>query len=609
MQVDKDNFFEKFKADISYIDPVQWAEKHLTLDGKPYQISKNGYKPHADILRYLAIKAIEKDGRYVVFNKGRQVGATILSSVLEMYSMSANIYGINGRPSMRIVHCFPTLIHVFTYAKTKLNSMISSAVPGSKTFGKRRLSCVEEMLDKSTPANDSLQFKQFVNGNFLRVESTGLDGSRLAGGSADLLLYDEVQLIPQTAMSNVNKLLTTSAWGPPGLGSVMFFGTPLAKGSEYHKLWMNSTQQHYQLGCEQCKELFPLYTPGLPDDWEKIWLYGFIVKCDKCGFEQNKNEAIERGKWVPLNPDAEYIGFHMNQLYIPTFPKEYIISQKPENSTLSTEKSYLNECLGEFYSGDSSPITAEEIHDKCADLGRKFRASISPAENKTIYAGYDWGKKSDAENSQGQSYSSTVLLSDDGTGKLSIEFFTLLKRNDFEEKKSIVDQMFRQYSVKLAVGDVGYANDLTEVLQRSHGDKFLASLTSSHVNGHQKYSDDHFPKTIIFEKDYYIAEVYDLLKRGMIRFPYGDYEKIATLIQHICSMEIKTVMNRVGEASQRYVKGPTPNDAFAALINAYLAYKFDITKGFKDQKGGLFNQGGSNGILASLAYAPRRGSK
>ncbi len=91
----------------------------------------------------------------------------------------------------------------------------------------------------------------------------------------------------------------------------------------------------------------------------------------------------------------------------------------------------------------------------------------------------------------------------------------------------------------------------------------------------------------------------------MIRFPYGDYEKITMLIQHICSMEIKTTMNRIGEAQQKYVKGSSPNDAFMALINAYLAYKFDITKGFKDQQGGLFNQGGSKGILAGLAYSPR----
>jgi hypothetical protein len=604
----QENFFDKFKESVGSIDPVIWAEKHLTLDGKPYQISKSGYKPHADILRYLGVKALEKDGRPVVFSKGRQVGATILSAVLEMYFMSSGLFGNNGRPSIRVIHCFPTLIHVFTYAKTKLNTMISGAVPGTKNSGKKKLSCVEEMLDKATPANDSLQFKQFVGGNFLRVESTGLNGSRLAGSSSDVMLYDEVQLIPQEAMSNSNKLLTTAAWGSVGNGIQLYFGTPLAKGSEYYKLWSNSTQQYYHLGCEKCEELFPLYTPG-SDEWEKIWLYGFTVKCTKCGCEQDKNEAVERGKWIALNPDAEYIGFHMNQLYIPTFSKEYIITQKPENHPINTERAYQNEVLGEFYSGDSSPITAEEIHEKCADLGRKFRASISPAENKNVYAGYDWGKKSDVEGSQGQSYSSAVLLSDDGTGKLNIEFFTLLKRNDFEEKKSIVDQMFRQYSVKLAVGDVGYANDLTEVLQRSHGDKFLASLTSSHVNGHQKYSDDHFPKTIVFEKDYYIAEVYDLLKKGMIRFPYGDYEKITTLIQHICSMEIKTVMNRMGEATQRYVKGPTPNDAFAALINAYLAYKFDITKGFKNQLAGPFNQGGSGSIPAVLAYAPSGRSK
>jgi hypothetical protein len=29
-----------------------------------------------------------------------------------------------------------------------------------------------------------------------------------------------------------------------------------------------------------------------------------------------------------------------------------------------------------------------------------------------------------------------------------------------------------------------------------------------------------------------------------------------------------------------YVKGATPNDGFMALLNAYLAYKFDITGGF-----------------------------
>ena len=599
------DIFEKFKNDLAIIDPVHWVEKNLTLDGAPFRINGNGYKAFSDIYRYIGITATQRDSKPIVLVKGRQIGGSSLACALSLYFGASGIFGVGNRPPMRVIHCFPTLVHVFTYAKTKLNPTISSAVLSKNVKRGKNKSVIEEKLDVSTPANDSLQYKQFSGGNFLRVESTGLDASRLRGSTVDVCFYDEVQDIPAEAISNANKLLTTARYGRIGEGIQLYFGTPKAKGSAYWNIWNSSTKQYFHLGCEQCKEVFPLYTPG-SDEWENIWLYGFIVKCPKCGCEQDKREATERGKWVALgDPDAQYVGFHINQLYLPNFTKEHIIAQKPENHPINTERAYQNEVLGEFYSGDASPITPEEIREKCADIGRKIRASISSTENKNVYAGFDWGKKRDAEGSQGQSYSCAVLISDGGNGLLNVEFSTLLKRNDFEEKKSIVGQMFRQYSVKLAVGDIGYGSDLTEVLQKEYGDQFLASEASGHVNNHQKYVDEYFPKRIVFEKDYYIAELYSLLKRGMIKFPFGDYEKIATLISHICSMEIKTTMNRVGDPQQKYVKGSTPNDLFMALINAYIAYKFDITKGFSNQSDDNFKINGKSGIPAVLGYAPK----
>jgi hypothetical protein len=70
------------------------------------------------------------------------------------------------------------------------------------------------------------------------------------------------------------------------------------------------------------------------------------------------------------------------------------------------------------------------------------------------------------------------------------------------------------------------------------------------------------------------------MKKGMIRFPFGDYEKVAWLIEHCASMEIKPAISRGGDPSIHYVKGSTPNDGFMALLNAYIAYKFLITGGF-----------------------------
>jgi len=66
----------------------------------------------------------------------------------------------------------------------------------------------------------------------------------------------------------------------------------------------------------------------------------------------------------------------------------------------------------------------------------------------------------------------------------------------------------------------------------------------------------------------------------MIRFPFGDYEKVAWLIDHCASMEIKPSVSKGGDPSVHYVKGGTPNDGFMALLNAYIAYKFLVTSGF-----------------------------
>jgi hypothetical protein len=575
--------FNQFKDSVLNIDPVTFCEKYLTLESQPFRLSE-GYKPFADIYRYIGLRAIQEGAKPVILVKGRQVGATTMATALEMYFMASGIFGCNGRPPMRIIHCFPNLIHVFSYAKIKLNNAIMASLLVDDPFkpGRKR-SYINLKIDSSSPSNDSLQFKQFVGGNFLRIESTGLEADRLRGGTVDCLFYDEVQDIPIAAISNANKLLSQARYGTETEGVQVYFGTPKQRGTDYWKMWNDSSQQYFQLGCEKCKKHFPLYTPS-SNDWEKVWLYGFIVKCVHCGHEQDKRPAAERGKWAALNGNENcgFVGYHINQLYMPNFTKEKILSKKPENSPIATERSYQNEVLGEFYTGDAAPITPEELHEKCADIGRKMRASISVSDKKKVYAGFDWGKKQDVEGQEkmGQSYSSAVVITAEGPHLLSVQFATLLRRNDFEYKKQLVEQMFRQYSVGLAVGDIGYANDLTEVLQKEYGNRFLASEAKGNMKNHVKFVTDEFPNTIRFDRDYYIADLFDMLKKGNIRFPYGDYEKISWLIAHCCSMDIKTTSDRFGEPMSHYVKGATPNDGFMALLNAYLAYKFDITGGF-----------------------------
>jgi hypothetical protein len=431
---------------------------------------ENGYRPFADIYRYIAIKALEPDSLPVMLVKGRQVGGTTLASALEMYFVGCGLFGTNGKPPVRIIHAFPQQEIAQKFAKEKLNPMINSSLTvGESVKGQAVKSYMQLLLDRSTDTGDSLGFKSFKDGNFIRIDSTGLDGGRLRGGTADVIFYDEVQDISAEAIGNTVEMLKQAKHGRIPGGVQVYFGTPKRKGSNFYKMWNVSSQQYYYLGCEQCHKHFPLYTPG-SDEWEKIWIHGFIVKCTHCGHEQDKRDAAERGKWIATKDihdgEVKYVGFHINQFYMPNIKREDIQAERPGIHPTNTERKFQNEVLGEFFQGDASPITSEEIIKECGERDRGIRARIKPGEEQMVVLGIDYGARADLENladpdraKSGQSYTTAVLMSVKGPNLFSIDLAIKFPKNDPEAKKGLIDTIMRQYSVDLAVGDIGYSND------------------------------------------------------------------------------------------------------------------------------------------------------
>ena len=969
MSQDKDLFLD-IKNSLLKLDPVAFIEKYLMLDGKPFRLNGNGYKPFVDIYRYVGVKALERDAKPMILVKSRQVGGTTMASALEMFFMGSGLFGSGNNPPIRVIHAFPQLEHAAAYSKTKLNPMITESISVDNGDKKaKHKSYMQSLLDSSSDTNNSLHFKQFAGGNHIWIESTGLNADRLRGRTGDVIFFDEcfpyhqciltengkikigklykmftnneplpqvltfneekeifeyknivnawkrekrkifelqcenrkiectgnhrflttkgwkkvedmlpgdviktsnpelcqisyapnddqyqiilgsflgdgciqkigknkhrlsithgikqeeycrwkvsmfgsnVSLIKENgyskkpaisfrtktfciekefvnkkqscpqwvlddldarglaiwfmddgatnkkigavihtcsfdedsqirmvaklqsmgidceyrfykrknklkegyysifmnkkgynklcelispyihdniaykinkesnikynwnkeykkfglitvksiletnkekevydleikdnhnfivssgrlakgdggliahncqdisgmAISNATKMLTTAKYGRVGDGVQVYFGTPKRKGSDYYKMWMASSQQYFYLGCEKCKQYFPLYTPE-SDDWEKIWLHGFIVKCTHCDHEQDKRPAAERGKWIASKKPDEYsiVGFHINQLYMPDFTKEKIMSEKPGIHPIATERSYRNEVLGEFYQGDSSPITPEEIRELCGDPERKMRASIPAEEDLIVTLGIDYGLKSDLEqladntkSTQGQSFSTAVILVSKGPQLLSIEFCTKFKRNDEESKRGLIDQLMRQYSVKLAIGDIGFSQEFSEKLHTAYGDRYLVSRAHNTVNGHIKYNKEIFPKEIVFQKNFYYAELIEQMRGGKIRFPLGDYEKTAWLIQHCSNNEIKPSISRGGDPTIHYVKSG-PNDGFAALLNAYIAYKFIITNGLSNNNPLINQNAGPSKPLIVVGHISRK---
>lgn len=577
--------FNQFRDSIMRVDPVYFCAKYLTVDGKPLELEGTGFKPFADIYRYIGLKAIEGDSKPIILVKGRQVGATTMAAALECYFTACGLFGTNERPPMRLMHLFPTLSLAAAYTKDKLDPIIGNSRPVPNTMKANGLpkSYLEARMDTTSPTNNNMHFKKFINGNQIWIESTGLDGDRIRGRTVDCAMFDEVQDMTDLAIGAVTKILAQSRYGARGEGVQVYFGTPKTKGGSYWEMWSKSTQNYFHLRCEKCGKYFPLYRPDTK--WEDVWIYGMTVRCTGCGHEQDKLEAQERGKWIPLNdPEkCDFVGYHINQLYIPRFTKEVIEKAKPERSPINTERVFMNEVLGEFYDGEGGTITAEEIRNKCIDPGRKMVKYIHPDSGKRVYAGFDWGQRGMLEQMAGRgrkgSYSCAVILTVNGN-LFNVEFATRLMRPDPEEKEGTVEEMFRRYNMTLAVGDIGDAFDLTHRMQRTYDEKFLASRSQHRVVGHIKYDKDVWPKTITFEKDYYISEILGLLKEGRIKFPGGHHHKISWLIEHCASMDIKVTKDKSGEPLKKYVKGTGANDGLMALLNAYLAWKFDVTQGF-----------------------------
>jgi hypothetical protein len=596
--------FDSLTQQLARFDPVSFAENHLTIDGKPFNMSQGtGYKYLADAMRYIVIQAENKKAKPVVILKGRQVGATILAAAISLYFATSGLYGtgIGGRPPIRILHLFPTIPIMSKYTKDKLEPMMRHSQNGYiaskalKADGKH-----------STLSEDTLTEKTFIGDNKIRIDAIGKDADRIRGLTQDCILFDECQDMMEAAIENALRILTAAQYGRPTQGVQMFFGTPKESGSKFWKLWQDSDQRFFHLGCAACHKKFKLYDYG-KDSWKDIWVEGHTVKCPHCGVLQDKRLAVDNGEWIPdRDPStARYAGFHMNIMIDPRFTREMVEDFDPKINPNRSERAWKNETLGEFYSSGGSPLTMEDIIHNALDITRGVSRGIRESSNKIYTLGIDWGDKSlddDSDNSRGQSFTAMAVLSCDHNGAFTVENAFRLKKNNPSHRIRVVEELFERYRINNAAADYYHGRDIVEHFQVEK--EWKSKLLACHNSGTLAKTLSFDPKQtrVTVNKDLMVEEVFGLIRAGRLKFPVkgSSWDQLLWLMQHCASMETKMVM-KTDNYIRRYVKGAIPNDGLMAIMYALVAYKFIITQGFS-----IRNTIGDENLFPQplLAYAP-----
>jgi hypothetical protein len=605
--------FKELKRDVSNLDCVSFAENYLTIDGKPFDLSGSGWRYMGEMYRIISAQIENPNARPIILLKGRQVGATIMAGVLSLHMASSGLYGTESRkPAIRVMHVFPDLKRCGVYAKDILSSLMSGANDNHIT--KRSL---KEAAIKGSALEDSQTQKNFIGMNKIRVDSIGKSGDRIRGSTQDVLLLDEAQDMTRTAIENSLKVLTATPYGAKTKGVQVFFGTPKHAGSYFWNLWEDSDQRFYQLKCKNCEHYFFLYNLE-NDDWNDIWVKEQQVKCPMCNRIQNKLDAMDAGRWIatrPYRPDGtvpKHIGYHFNMMLSPLFTKENVLDYWPQHNKNASERAWRNETKGQFYSAASVPITLEEVHANCLDLERGVAKSIVSPQGRYYFLGMDWGEKvetdADMESKRGKSYTCAVILSVDHTGVLTIENAVKLRDNSPDYKMNVVRKLMADFHIEQAAADFYYANDFVRLVQSNegYGDKFLGCTNLS--NSKKVFSYDEKEIMVGINKDRALEELFGLMKRGMIKIPAKDdaLELLSWLVDHITSMETH-IKVKDGIALPTYKKGTVQNDGLMALMYAYTAYKFMVTRKFSENGpgSGVNKNEKAGGLVPVLGHIPR----
>jgi hypothetical protein len=241
---------------------------------------------------------------------------------------------------------------------------------------------------------NSVNLKQ-AGANTLYIRGSRSD-SNLVSIPVSALFLDEVDRMDQSAvwlaLERLSGQLHKEIWA---------ISTPTIPNYGIHKLYLDSTQEHYCFPCPSCSRWTELIWPDcieiIGDSISDPRCHESYLKCKECKAKlehQAKPQYLSAAIWEPtnLNGNPEKRGFHVSQLYSYTVtPGELVEAYYRGFGDEAANKEFHNSKLGLPFIGDGAKVT-DEMLNRCIRKHSIEDPRPQRGGRRTITMGVDQGK-------------------------------------------------------------------------------------------------------------------------------------------------------------------------------------------------------------------------
>lgn len=464
--------------------PDRWSQYFRTINGHQFSLKNRPYL--IDIYRHFARG--NEAPRILMLKCSRKVEKT--ETILNLL-----LYGLINMPYFTAVYTAPRQATVSRFVEERFKGALMSSINGG---------CLRSYLRKDASTHMTFDVGRDRYNHLYAYSGYG-DAHSLLGIDGDMVCIDEFQDMGPGALEMIMEIVTQSPhkW-------VIVSGTAREQGSEFHRLWRQSTQ----------------------NEWRE-------------------------GKWIRTNNECEgdIVGYHITQTMHPDVTPEDIEFKR---ETYPPRK-FLNEVMGEFYSGGMKPITLDMMM-ACCDSELDMVRSLDPPDE--AWMGVDWGKET------------TYVIMDKSKRVLTAGKID----SQAEDEVAVIKDLILKYNVVQAVCDLGYGARQVKELQDEFGDRVASCYYSSRPRNPYQFTKRDSNRNLIYmatvDKTSFCEETIDAVDRQRITIPWRTNE-LQWLVDECCNLnssrerdeassvaKSSTVMTRYGRDGDDH--------AFHAILYALL---------------------------------------